>query len=1821
MLKKNQTYYKLYKREKYISLIKKSINIWGVHMKKYIISIILIGIILIGVLLYNTVIKEQSNNKEFIDSGYVLQVSEVKEENVERYYFNANETYRTRYEQKVIFDNADGEQVSTGMYNFIHYSSGSVSSFTNGVLLELNDIDNDPIQYYNIRASDVLEKNGENYTIENLGQTLNFKDVIWKISSTKYLVLSDNIKLVFDDETSQEVSGYVEIEYLDNQIVKIYNQDVTYQTISSNAYIELPNNIRIMLETKVVSKNNENMMNLENMVIDSDDNITITTEQNQGNYDNGNSEEQNSLQETNNSQSGNTNVIQNIDQTIINNNYNNNGNENNGNGDDNNNNNGNNNGNNNDGNGENNSNTINNGDTGADNTNTIGGDIIEVPGAPKYNIEEFEVNAIGFNALITIEDEENVLTGDSNITILENSSGKKVYERVEPLGTTEIDLAVSTLKPNTNYTLVIESTYDIDGTTYTKNFIYKIFRTLSMGINIEKDVFTSESLGFALTIDNDTQVRSVDVVLSNSLGEILQTKTVDITISETEPTIRELVEFDGLSSNTEYTISLTNVLYEGQILTNGYIESQTFKTLKQKPTLSGTSYELDKRNGVFTLRLENVQDVDNGIQNYRFEMYEAATVGESEPIKIIETDNMEVTVNVDNEIIKRNVEYVFKVVAEFQDNEKIFEYESEYSEVFSMDGIAFPTIRFEQTEVTFERIIGTIRIEDSENAIDDTTDPITITYTDSIGNLKSLTSTGSNDIPIDVNNLRANETYRFGVYATIDLQDGNDPIEQCYIGGFIVQTTKPQNMVANFVENEDDVQNLFSLNLQLTGENEEQGTLEPETLTGVTISLYSGKTEEGELPTGSPLRTIQLEDTNTEPYESDLKEKLYDNSIKITPEFFNASNNDFRDTYYTITITNGYDYTDYENELPILNNVYTIETNGYMPDLPVDVNNAVMVTPIRNHSQTNPREDLDDNTIVGYSVKAVYDNSGLYARTVIYKVYDAETNELIDTVELEVGEDGVIPSYQFDVLDGTPLSVDDQGEIRRGNSYYFTYEMNLDLNDDGYAETHYPYEEDVVLKSQTQTPTKQEPYLIMYPTISSRNTLSFKYKFTDIDNTVGNSNNIMAKINNANMDQQALEVTDLEFKEMTFENLSSGTLTLSISKCLVKTEGMEETVVATQYFEGTNSISGLTYEIKYDINTLSIEFSDARSALSYVTAIRIELVSIENPEQKIVKDFQTIPSNRTITINYNDLGELLQQETAVNVYAYYDSGIEGYETDSEKYVTYQKTYTREEEQVYYYDINSNSTALVQETSPMGNIYTASRQDNVLTLRNIVSGKSTTITLNYSSQGFLYNGNAILQKQIEEEQLECVGDNIIYFDFIVPGISLLDDNNHQQITSEIDNVSVTAELQVNPSVEILDGIIYIDVYQTDSNHSTERLIKTLEVNQEEFSSAIKIEDLMPKTYYFIKFRTNIINDENQPEEVYLFDLDDQVSGKSYYFSTLSDVLINNIQVTYNPESYEEKYINISYGLGIITGYERIDYELYHYNEETDSYDQVDVDIISEESFKNSMTKTISINPGSGFVFGDKYKIKIIPIAEYNDPDSGLIELEVGTKEKEFTFSTLATPTIAISGSRREDSSIAFRITVYDDDQVIVGNNYTIRIFNGLLEDITPEEYKDVLFSTTTINNTVTINNVQNTQAYTILVSAQTDMENTGIQEEYEPISRQFTVAEVNDYGISIGDVTVNQNSRNKARMDLLFNNSYKLEEIDHIRYSIYNTNGYSRSGTASFVPTQITSGTDVYYRYTINENLSGYGTYYVELQFLKNNEVIETISVEYLYIQS
>ena len=1787
-------------------------------MKKYIFFIVGIGIILAGLLVYNVYNVQKENTKVFEDPGYILQSASSQSQKIDKYYFNADEEYKIKNNQKVIFKDTSGDEVTTGKDNFIHYNNGSISSLKKGVLINLANIEQDPITYYSIAANQVVNKQGDNYWINHLNGRLQFTNLIWKISDTKYLIAGNGMTVSFNDGTTKEINGYLELEYLDNQVIKIYNQEIIYQTISSNVNISLPDNIEINLESKAVSKNGQTRMNLANMVIDSDDNVEIQEEVKEENNDRNEIEGilQNQLDEREAEQAANANnggTAGQGDSVQT-------------------------------GEGEagaaGEAGTAGEGDSSSSNSQTGGGtesivqDLPELV-APVFNVESFDVDSISVNAQITIQDDEARLVRNPYIKILENSTGKTVYAREEAIGTYNMDVSVSTLTPNTDYTLVVESAYDVDGITYTKNFVYKIFRTKSVGITFEKDVFTNSSLKFKISVDADSKVKSAQLSLVSTSG------TVDQTYEVGNGTIAgETAEFIGLESNTEYTIKLTNVLYDGQIISNGFEQAVNFKTLKDKPEISGPSYEMDKRNSTFTLSITNVVDPDNGIQGYRFEVYDTRTGLDEVPVYTKEVTNKEeVIVNV-----SRGVPYTFKVIASFNDNEKIVEYESEYSDIMKMDGVAFPTVRFEKETITYERIQGKLIIEDPNNTIStDENNELLVTYTDSTGYTRQFTYKGGLTIPIDINDLRSNETYKFRIYTTIDLKDENDPIDECYIGGAIIKTLIPDTLMGSFMQNSDDTKNTFNISFKLRRVNNDTSgsidtvntsddtliDLEAKTLSSLEFRIYAGQPIENADGTvtmpGTPIRTVSIKDEySEEPYNSKIKEEYYDASKTITPAFFGAENKDFRDQKYTIQVLDAYDYTyDGGNKIPLVEGLgydyYVITANGYIPDYPTQTEQAVDVTPIRNRDTTTPRDELDAQTIVGYKVQAKYDNSQSYAKTVVYTILDSTTGEVIGTQELEVGADGVIPSATFDVGDGTKYGTQDTDEARRGNSYYFTYKVYLDLNHDGTGETEWPLPADNVTSSSTE------------------NTITYKYKCSDIDNAL-EKDEFAAYINTNNKkDVKAINSnTGDNFEEVIFENLIAGNLNIKASERLIKTNSAIDRTLAYQYFEGIVDISDLTYKVELEENSVSITVAGDEGEISRITALKVTFEDTASKTIRVVKDLQVV-NNNMLTVSFNDISELLDLETQVTVEAYYDTGVTGFDVGSQ-YVAYQKAYKSGEE-VYYYAINKEGN-LVPTTSVNANMFEATNanDDNSSTetfnLINPIDSSITTLELNYSENGFKYQNDVVLQKEIGLQELTPEGSNIIKFNLIIPGISMLKDGSSSEldINEELDRVQIKATLINKDSIEIKDNKIIAEIWKTDENLSNSEKIREDEIAVSDFAGTIEIGNLEPKTYYYVRFKTYIRNKNEESQEYtekYLYDVDSDTVGRYYYFSTLANVNVDNISVVYEPITYSEKNIKITYTLDKVLGFQKLRHVIYRWNEESQDYTE-EVANFEDDLPKSKMEERVEANPGSVFTFGTRYKIVITPIAIITG-DDGEKEIDLGTKEQEFYLEPLSSPLVAIQGYRQdtvlEDGTIQtgtkvrFTVTMYDDDRIAVNDKYTVKIYNQNHEDITPEEYK-IEYSTDDVNNEFIIENAAKDQSYTLEVNFDLDYTNDGEEPYTHDNKNTRTVEPINESGISAGNITSINNSTETNKIDLLFYNSYKIEEIKSIKYSIYNTSGYNQSDTEEFVPKKITSVADneTYYSFTLNKNLPTEGRYYIEIQFLDaNGEIVDTASVEHIYI--
>ena len=470
----------------------------------------------------------------------------------------------------------------------------------------------------------------------------------------------------------------------------------------------------------------------------------------------------------------------------------------------------------------------------------------------------------------------------------------------------------------------------------------------NIGLSLEKAYATETVLAFKVTKESYSSVDVAGLQLYDAKGE-----------QHSVPNVRfardsEVVEFDNLTPNTTYQVQFCEIKGGDGMHLPFYGQRVEYKTLKTPPSIGKPNVIINKKNSSFEMQMSSVEDTHNGITNYRYEIYSSPVIEGVDPVKIITTQTKNsVAAFIDNLYIRRNENYQVKIVAEFYDNEKTVEYESSLSEPFMIDSVGFPTVRFEVEEKTFERIRGVIYIDvESAELVVNASNPLTIMYENSLNKAKTLdpitdiaqfidTAT-TYAIPFVVNGLRANDTYVVSIYGRVNLHDGNEAT-QMLIGRFIFDTLPTNPLGADFRELSSDGSAAFNVEFQLLEPDGFDSKLEIDTLSHLTFKLFKGAgTEERNL-----IATVPQHDTNSDPYVSVLKETYYDNKVLLTEAFFGLHPEQLEGLVYTIQVTDASDYTEYKNEIEILNNWITVNKTESAPPLPT-VNDAFEVTEIIN---------------------------------------------------------------------------------------------------------------------------------------------------------------------------------------------------------------------------------------------------------------------------------------------------------------------------------------------------------------------------------------------------------------------------------------------------------------------------------------------------------------------------------------------------------------------------------------------------------------------------------------------------------------------------------------------------------------------------------------------------------------------------------------------------------------------------------------------------------------------------------------------------------
>ena len=789
-------------------------------MIKKIITIVLpIIAVTAAIFIFGLKVYQDSFN-EFQYDGYVIGVDSGKESLKHNFYkdvkYKVNET-----KGEVVFKNEKDEEVTVPETTFVHYTDGSISTFKKAVVLNMANVKTDSLQYYNVFNGSVFTKTSEGYQIQYLEQTLSFNNFLVKISDTKYMLVGKGLTIKYGDKEETVNDGFLEINYLDGNIVKVENQDFRLQNISTDITIE-NDGVKIDLLNKKIIYNEETKVDLGEITIDSDDNIEIIPDKdNTKIMEDEEKENKNEIADIQNQPVVAPGVdVSGMESGII--------------------------------------------DTSVEKVEQIVNDNKKIPDA-QFKINTFDVKPNLMSTNITIEDEEGTLKGDVTLKVIDTATNDEHCKRIYTYGANIGDYSCSSLLPGRNYLLIANSKYEKKDVTYEKDFIQRTFITPTAGISIEKDYVATDELSFKVKIKEESEVTKFDYIVidsadgrnstpiasgtferdstqsttacnnistdvaSTSSTAAAEDETPEEKVSINECYVTVKAADSNLKPNKKYSLIITNVQNKNIAIAN-YEIYKTETTLKEKPVYSGTTAIVNKMSSKFVLYLNNLQDINNSVVSYRADIYNAATGDFISSYETAASNQIEIPVgNQDQQGVVRGTRYLAEIYLKYYDNEKEYEKYIGFQNL-GMDSLQPPTITFEERIISHDSIQGSIIINDESSTIKSGT-AITVKMTNQSDgkkvSSKMIVQTANRNqnyvtVPVNFNGLKQSTTYLFEVEATIDLGDqlGNDGAANTTtsIGSFTLNTIAPASLFNIWRNNTatDKDAGAFSISLTLT---------------------------------------------------------------------------------------------------------------------------------------------------------------------------------------------------------------------------------------------------------------------------------------------------------------------------------------------------------------------------------------------------------------------------------------------------------------------------------------------------------------------------------------------------------------------------------------------------------------------------------------------------------------------------------------------------------------------------------------------------------------------------------------------------------------------------------------------------------------------------------------------------------------------------------------------------------------------------------------------------------------------------------------------
>lgn len=842
-----------------------------------------------------------NNTNRFDAEGYILE--QDPDAGQLCHYFAGGTTYKRKSANRLTFKNESGTKVTVDGTKFVHFIDGDVSALHDGVLTNLDEIVGGTATYYDIGAMTVLDSVSNRYSMKVMGNQTEMANVLWKISDTDYLLLSDSMIMNLSGQSTDETAEFLQLSYVDDGVVCLYNQNMSKKTAANGSSVRLSNGVVVDLGERSIKVGDITKLSFDEMLLQADDNMIVDPSDTAGFAASIRRTVQSLMPtfEIINGSSGKLGVTGAIGTNGAaggegangsNGGFGGNGSQ---------------------------GNPGAEGEGGYDGLNASTYDPDKAgqqfnkkntnfPTAEVF-VNKIFANGSAFHVRVTDEDGLIVapqsmvgVPGGVRVKVFNAATGETVwakegYNEISPFNIPDSgDTTLYTLKPGTAYIIRVNADIQYDDQLLNEyTLASKMFVTDDNSVYIDKVYAEPNGMALKLEVADYSAAESAKVIITgpNIVGshvvEISSTQLNEIkngTPWASLPLASDL-KLSNLVHDSEYTVKL-EVSYTGNE-DQKFETVKTFKTLKKNPTWTDVKGAASDVDSALHVAIENPTDEnhESGIQGYVFELRNPVT---GEVLKTKTSDSPNMTFSMLAGEVDARTPYQVYCYIQFNDNEKVVMVEAGATGIMSLNDLEYPELIFIENDggVTWEAIQGYLSIKDTAKMIKPGT--IRVGYRSPMDPVKGYEFVSQDfdeltmtyNIPISLNHLWSSTSYSFYVYATMVDPVSGVEIKNQLLDTIVINTKTTEPIAAAMFDASSRLgAQAFALNLYTPAEADEAYiSREASTLSHLELSIWVDK-DGVKVPIAGSQRVLEYYPNSTDgsEYTSTIGKALYKNGI------------------------------------------------------------------------------------------------------------------------------------------------------------------------------------------------------------------------------------------------------------------------------------------------------------------------------------------------------------------------------------------------------------------------------------------------------------------------------------------------------------------------------------------------------------------------------------------------------------------------------------------------------------------------------------------------------------------------------------------------------------------------------------------------------------------------------------------------------------------------------------------------------------------------------------------------------------------------------